>query len=230
MRFKTRTHAGQLLADILVKKYQGIDAVIYALPRGGVPLGFEVASALHMPLDLIIPRKIGHPTNPEYAICAITEAGETICNEQALTTIDADWLEQEQREEINEAKRRRECYLGDREPVPVTGKLAILVDDGIATGLTMRAAIRDLKTRHPGRITVAIPVIPDDTAKVLATEVDDVVALLIDPNYQGSVGSYYQYFYQLCDDEVLLLLNKLDKDNRPKPVDHPQQKDDNNKP
>jgi putative phosphoribosyl transferase len=216
MRFKTRTHAGQLLADILAKKYLGIDAVIYALPRGGVPLGFQVAATLNMPLDLIIPRKIGHPTNPEYAICAVTETGEEICNESALINIDSTWLEQQKEEEITEAKRRCECYLTDRESVPVTGKLAILVDDGIATGLTMRAAIRDLKNRNPAKIVVAIPVIPTDTAKTLGSEVDDVVALLIDPNYQGSVGSYYSYFYQLSDDEVILLLSKLDKDNRPK--------------
>ncbi|MBQ0713198.1 MAG: hypothetical protein KBT53_09575 [Porticoccus sp.] len=221
MRFKTRTHAGQLLAGALTKilatKYQGMDAVIYALPRGGVPLGYQVASALNMPLDLIIPRKIGHPSNPEYAIGAITETGEIICNEQTIADVDPIWLEQQKEEEIIEAKRRRECYLGDREPSVVTGKLAILVDDGIATGLTMRAAIRDVKTRHPDKIIVAIPVMPEETAKMLATEVDEVIALLIDSNYQGSVGSYYQYFHQLCDDEVIRLINQLDSDNRPKP-------------
>lgn len=221
MHFKTRTHAGQLLAGALTKilatKYQGMDAVIYVLPRGGVPLGFQVASALNMPLDLIIPRKIGHPSNPEYAIGAVTEAGEIICNEEAITDIDPAWLEQQKEEEIIEAKRRRECYLGVREPTFVTGKLAILVDDGIATGLTMRAAIRDVKSRRPDKIIVAIPVMPEKTAKMLATEVDEVVALLIDPNYQGSVGSYYQYFHQLCDDEVIRLINQLDTDNRPKP-------------
>ena len=220
MRFKTRTHAGQLLADVLAKKYQGVDAVIYALPRGGVPLGFQVAAALNMPLDLIIPRKIGHPSNPEYAICAVTETGEEICNESALINIDPTWLEQQKEEEITEAKRQHECYLGDREPSVVTGKLAILVDDGIATGLTMRAAIRDVKTRHPDKIIVAIPVMPGETAQMLSSEVVEVVevvALLIDPNYQGSVGSYYQYFHQLCDDEVMLLLNKLGEDNVPKP-------------
>lgn len=221
MHFKTRTHAGQLLAGALTKtlatKYQGMDAVVYALPRGGIPLGFQVALALNMPLDLIIPRKIGHPSNPEYAIGAVTEAGEIICNKEAIAGVDPIWLEQQKEEEIIEAKRRHECYLGDREPSVVTGKLAILVDDGIATGLTMRAAIRDVKTRHPDKIIAAIPVMPEETAQMLSSEVDEVVALLIDPNYQGSVGSYYQYFHQLCDDEVMLLLNKLGEDNVPKP-------------
>lgn len=216
MRFKTRTHAGQLLADVLAAKYQGVDAVIYALPRGGIPLGFQVAAVLSMPLDLIIPRKIGHPTNPEYAICAVTETGEKICNKSALINIDPTWLEQRESEEITEAKRRHECYLSGRGPISITGKLAILVDDGIATGLTMRAAIRDLKNRNPAKIVVAIPVMPADTAKTLDSEVDDVVVLLIDPHYQGSVGSYYSYFHQLSDDEVFFFLSKLDEDNCPK--------------
>lgn len=221
MHFKTRTHAGQQLAEalknVLAIKYQGMDSVIYALPRGGVPLGFQVATVLNMPLDLIIPRKIGHPSNPEFAICAVTEAGETICNAEAIADVDLTWLEQQKEEEKFEAKRRRECYLENREPCPVTGKLAILVDDGIATGLTMRAAIHDIKNQHPDKIIVAIPVMPEEMAKMLATEVDEVVALLIDPNYQGSVGSYYQYFHQLCDDEVIRLINQLDADNCPTP-------------
>ena len=114
-----------------------------------------------------------------------------------------------------EAKRRRKCYLSGLEPVAVKGLLAILVDDGIATGLTMRAAIRDLKNRQPDKIIVAISVIPSDTAKLLSSEVDDVVALQIDPLFQGSVGSYYQYFYPLSDEEVIHLLNQLDENNKP---------------
>jgi putative phosphoribosyl transferase len=220
MHFKTRTHAGQLLAaavtKIIATKYQGMDAVIYALPRGGVPLSFQIASALNMPVDLIIPRKIGHPSNPEYALGAVTETGEIICNEETIANLDPIWLEQQKEAGVIEAKRRRACYLEDRAPCPVTGKLAILVDDGIATGLTMRAAIHDIKKRHPDKIIVAIPVMPKETAKILAAEVDELAALLIDPNYQGSVGSYYQYFHQLCDDEVIRLINQLDADNRPK--------------
>jgi putative phosphoribosyl transferase len=219
MHFNTRAHAGKLLAKtlatFLTKKYPDMDAVIYALPRGGVPLGFEVALALDMPLDLIIPRKIGHPFNAEYAIGAVTENGDTICNETELAKLDSDWFKQERKEEMAEAKRRRKCYLSGREPVAVKGLLAILVDDGIATGLTMRAAIRDLKNRQPDKIIVAIPVIPSDAAKLLSSEVDDVVALQIDPLFQGSVGSYYQYFYQLSDEEVIRLLNQLDENNKP---------------
>lgn len=219
MRFNTRAHAGKLLAKtlatFLTEKHPDMDAVIYALPRGGVPLGFEVALALNMPLDLIIPRKIGHPFNPEYAIGAVTESGDTVCNEAELSKLDSNWFDQEAKKEMTEAKRRRECYLSGREPVAVKDKLAILVDDGIATGLTMRAAIRDLKNRQPDKTIVAIPVISEDTAKLLNSEANDVVALLIDPQYQGSVGSYYQYFYQLSDEEVIRILNQLDENKKP---------------
>jgi putative phosphoribosyl transferase len=111
MHFNTRTHAGKLLAKtlakFLTKKYPDMDAVIYALPRGGVPLGFEIALALDMPLDLIIPRKIGYPLNPEYAIGAVTENGDTVRNEVELAKLDPDWFEQELKEEMAEAKRRR---------------------------------------------------------------------------------------------------------------------------
>lgn len=214
MQFKTRTHAGKLLAEALVKtlnqKYPGQNAVVYALPRGGVPLGVEIASAAQLPLDLIIPRKIGHPSNPEYAIGAVSEGGDIICNDNELANVDTDWFERERNNEITEAKRRRQHYLDGRDSPSVKGKIAILTDDGIATGLTMRAAILDIKRREPEKIIVAIPVIPADTAKLLSTEVDDVVALLIEPEYQGSVGSYYQYFYQLCDEEVIRLLEKFD--------------------
>lgn len=215
MRFKTRLHAGELLAELVAEKYQDTEAVVYALPRGGVPLGFKVAEALNMPLDLIIPRKIGHPTNPEYAVGAVTEAGEAVVNEREVERLDQTWFEQERNDEMTEAKRRREHYLSDRNPVPVSGKVAILVDDGIATGLTMRAAIRDLKKRNPNKIVVAVPVIPSDTAKKFSSEVDDIAALLIDPYYLGSVGSYYSYFHQLSDEEVIQLINKLDENNRP---------------
>ncbi|WP_461480835.1 phosphoribosyltransferase [Porticoccus sp.] len=208
MLFRDRVDAGKRLAKALAAKYQGIDGVVYALPRGGVPLGVIVAGALHLPLDLIISRKIGHPYNPEYAICAVTEQGEVLCDEQELALVDKDWFERRVREEVDEAKRRRQCYLSGCEHLSVEGKLAILVDDGIATGLTMRAAIRDLKSRRPGRTVVAIPVIPADTAAVLQTEVDDVVAILVEPFYRGSVGSYYRDFPQLGDEEVSALLGE----------------------
>src|SRR3989344_1657662 len=144
MRFKDRADAGRKLAHAL-NKFKGRQGVVYALPRGGVVLGVEIAQALHMPLDLVIPRKIGHPISPEYAIGAVVENGEKVCNEMEVARIDPEWFRREVERERQEARRRRELYLGGREPAPVEGKTAIIVDDGIATGLTMEVAIRDVK-------------------------------------------------------------------------------------
>ena len=205
MRFRDRTDAGQKLAKLL-EKYKNRPGIVYPLPRGGVALGVEIARALGMPLDLIIPRKIGHPYNPEYAICAVTEQGVPICNETEVARVDPVWFKQRVEAERREARRRREHYLAGRAPLPVAGKIAILVDDGIATGLTMRAAIHDARQRKPARIVVAIPVAPKETAELLAREVDEVAALEVSDFYLGAVGAYYDYFPQLTDDEVIALL------------------------
>lgn len=203
--FKNRTDAGIKLAAAL-QHYKGMDAVVYALPRGGVVLGVEIAKALKLPLDLVIPRKIGHPHNPEYAICAVTEHGELLCNEAERRAVDPAWLKQAVEKEIQEATRRRETYLKGRPSVAVEGKTAIIVDDGIATGLTMRAAIKDLRARHPAKVVVAIPVCPADTAEVLRREADELVVLDIPLVYLGAVGAYYQDFPQVSDEEVIEFL------------------------
>jgi putative phosphoribosyl transferase len=205
MRFKDRSEAGKKLAQAL-DKYQGQEGIVYPLPRGGVVLGVEIALALRMPIDLIIPRKIGHPHNPEYAICAVAENGEKVCNDWEVARVDPQWLERQVEKERKEARRRRERYLGETQPLSVTGKLAILVDDGIATGLTMQAAIRDVQQRKPARVVVAIPVAPADTAAALARQVDEVVGLEITDSYRGAVGAYYDDFPQLTDAEVIELL------------------------
>jgi predicted phosphoribosyltransferase len=207
MRFTDRTEAGQKLASALAR-YRCHPGVVYPLPRGGVVLGVEIASYLHMPLDLIIPRKIGHPRNPEYAIGAVTEAGEMVCNEGEIAHVEPHWLAQRVAQERQEARRRRERYLGGKKPIAVAGKLAILVDDGIATGLTMRAAIGEVKRRHPAGVVVAIPVAPKDTAESLGREVDAVVGLEITNSYLGAVGAYYEQFPQVTDEEVIALLQR----------------------
>lgn len=205
MRFKNRVEAGEKLACAL-SKYANQEGIVYPLPRGGIPLGVEIAKALNMPLDLIIPRKIGHPLNPEYAICALAENGELVCNEWEVSQVDPDWFQEKVNSEREEARRRRERYLGGREPLPVAGKTVILVDDGIATGLTMRAAIRDAKYHHPVRVVVAIPVTPKDTAELLRQEVDELVALDIPEHYLGAVGAYYEEFPQITDEAVIAML------------------------
>ena len=208
MHFRDRAEAGRLLAQAL-KKYQKQDGVVYALPRGGVVLGVEVARALAMPLDLLIPRKIGHPLQPEYAICAVVESGEMVCNQQEVARVDPQWFRREVEAERQEARRRRELYLGGREPSPVEGKTAIIVDDGIATGLTMEVSIRDALRRRPAYLVVAVPVAPPDTVERLSREVDEFVVLDPSPYYLGAVGAYYDHFLQVTDDEVIALLRSV---------------------
>lgn len=208
MHFRDRTDAGQQLAQAL-SRYQDKKGIIYPLPRGGIVLGVEVAKVIHMPMDMIIPRKIGHPFNPEYAICAVTEHGEPVCNEQELAQVNQKWFQEQVKNARQEARRRRELYLGKRKPLDVKNKTAILVDDGIATGLTMRAAIQDVRQRKPARIVVAIPISPMDTAAQLRREVDEVVALDTPEFYLGAVGAYYDDFAQVTDEEVITLLQSL---------------------
>jgi putative phosphoribosyl transferase len=208
MRFKDRADAGRKLAQAL-DAYANRDGVVYALPRGGVVLGVEVARALRMPLDLLIPRKLGHPLQPEYAIGAVVESGEMVVNQWEVSRVDPQWFRQEVEAERREARRRRELYLGGRAPAAVKGKVAIIVDDGIATGLTMEVAIRDARRREPGRLVVAVPVAPPETVERLAREVDEFVVLDRSPYYLGAVGAYYDYFTQVSDDEVVALLRSM---------------------
>ncbi len=205
MYFKDRADAGKKLSKAL-EKYRNKDAVIYALPRGGVILGKEISKQLGLPLDLIITRKIGHPFQHEYAICAIAEDGEMICNESEKRLIQKKWLEKEMLNERNEAKRRREIYRGGRKPQSAKGKIAIIVDDGVATGLTMELAVLEIKKDRPKMLIVAVPVIPKDTAEKFKKEIDELVALDIPEDYLGSVGSYYQEFAQVSDSEVVEIL------------------------
>ncbi|MDP3880764.1 MAG: phosphoribosyltransferase family protein [bacterium] len=207
MHFKNRKEAGKLLAEKLLD-FKEDRPVIYALPRGGVPLGYEIAKALNASLDLVIARKIGDPLNPEYAICAISEDGEMICNEEELEKVDPAWFEMSVDSQKEEAKRRRKVYLARKRHISAEGKTAIIVDDGVATGLTVRAALRSLRRERPKRIVVAIPVIPHTTLVELMHEADEVVALLDSRKYLGAVGAYYESFPQVSDKRVLALLEK----------------------
>ena len=217
MEFRDRVDAGQQLAEKLAA-YRESDAVVLALPRGGVVVGVQVARALHVPLDVIIARKIGHPQAPEYAICAVTESGSLLCNEAERARVDDAWFERAVARERAEARRRREAYQAGRSPTPLAGKIAILVDDGIATGLTMRAAILEVKAQRPREIIIAIPVIPPETATVLRREVAQVITVDIPPVFLGAVGAYYQDFRQVEDEEVMHLLHDDSHVNDEQPV------------
>lgn len=210
MIFRDRKDAGIKLANAL-ERYVGQDVIIFALPRGGVPLGFEIARKLDAPLDLIITKKIGHPMNAEYAICALAEDGSPVCNAAEVSHVDPGWLKEETKRVRREIKRRREKYMGEITTHPVAGKTAIIVDDGIATGLTMIAAIEEIKSRKPKRLVVAIPVTPYDTAQRLKSMVDDLVSLDVDEHYLGAVGAYYEDFSQVEDSEVISLLKSASK-------------------
>jgi len=207
VRFRDRRHAGEVLAQRLAP-WIGRTGVVLALPRGGVPLAAVVAPRLRMPLDLIIPRKIGHPHNPEYAVAAVVESGARDINRVEVAGLDTGGSDQAAERAQQEALRRRRCYLGERSPCALEGKAVILVDDGIATGLTMEAAIQDAKARGAQELVVAVPVVPADTARRLARMVSQVVAVEIAEHYLGAVGAYYDDFSQLSDQDVIELLKQ----------------------
>lgn len=206
--FKNRIEAGQRLAEKLMK-YKDENPVVLALPRGGVVLGKEIAKALDCPLDLVITRKIGHPMSPEYAIGAITVGGETILNEEETSRVDQEWLRNEKETQQEEAKRRQKAYLENRKPIELKNKTAIIVDDGIATGLTMRAAIKEVQMKNPAKTVVAVPVTPIDAYEKISKDVDEFVALSVPDYFLGAIGSYYEDFRQVGDDEVIAIMQKF---------------------
>ena len=202
--FLDRVDAGKKLAQALLA-YKGQHPVVYALPRGGVVLGVEVARALEAPLDLIVVRKIGHPFQPEYAIGAVAEDGYVVTNPDEVARLDKRWLDRATAAEFKEAQRRRTLFLQGRERVEVKDKIAIIVDDGLATGLSMTAAIHEIRSRRPQKVVVAVPVAAAETLDKLRPEVDDLVVLYI-PEWFGAVGVFYQRFDQVSDEEVVALM------------------------
>lgn len=202
--FKDRRDAGRQLGHLL-EKYKDHEVVVYGLPRGGVVVAEEIANFLHAPLDLIFAHKIGHPYQPEYAIAAVSESGHLVGASHELLTVGEVWLEKAKKHQLEEMARRRTAYLGGKKDQPSKDKIAILVDDGIATGLTMQVAIKELQGRHPKKIVVAVPVSPLRTAQLLQALGTEVVAIEIPEDYKflGAVGAYYDEFYQVEDDEVI---------------------------
>jgi len=202
--FVDRIDAGKKLADALIG-YKGQPVVVYGLPRGGVVLGVEVARGLEAPLDLIVVRKIGHPFQPEYAIGAVAEDGYVVTNPDEVATLDQRWLDLATAAELKEAQRRRNLFLQGRSPVAIKDKIAIIVDDGLATGLSMSAAIHEIRGRGPKKLVVAVPVAAAESVDKLRPEVDDLVVLYIPP-WLGAIGTFYQRFDQVSDEEVVALM------------------------
>ncbi|MBI2719716.1 MAG: phosphoribosyltransferase [Rhizobiales bacterium] len=206
--FASRMEAGKLLAERLEMRHFE-EPVVLALPRGGVPVALEVARALKAPLDLILVRKIGVPWQPELAAAAIVdgERRELVFNEEvmALTGVHKEEIERLAEKQIAEIERRRALYLKDRQPVAMAGKTAIVIDDGIATGTTAKAALQALRKRGPKRLVLAVPVAPPDTIEELRPHVDEIVCLE-QPTPFYAIGAFYRDFHQVEDEEVVAML------------------------
>lgn len=207
--FNDRTDAGKRLARKL-EAYAGKDAIVLALPRGGVVTGYEIAEALSLPLDIIAVRKVGHPSEPEYAVGAVDESGASLLNEEETGFIPMALLQKEIAKELAEARRRSVVYRGGRVPLGLAGKTVIIADDGIATGLTMRLAVRFVKIQKPKRIVVAVPIAPFEAIRDLEEEgVDEVVVLEPPEAFAGAIGVHYLHFDQVEDAEVITLLQSI---------------------
>lgn len=206
-RFPDRAAAGRALAALLMPYADDADALVLALPRGGVPVAFEVARALEAPLDLMLVRKLGVPGHEELAFGAIAEGGLRVFNADVLAEAGlADGLiERVTAAEAGELARRAAAYRGDRPPPALRGRAVILIDDGLATGATMRAAIASARARHAARVVVAVPVAARSTARELRPLVDDLVVAMT-PDRFGALGFWYRDFSQVSDAEVRDLL------------------------
>ena len=217
VRFASRAEAGRRLAA-RVAALRLDRPVVYALPRGGLPVAAEIADALAAPLDLVLVRKIGAPGQPELALGAVAEgeAGTMVLNPDivGLTGATEAFIAAARNRGLAEIERRRQVYLGGRVRPDPRGRTAVVVDDGLATGATARAALRALRRRGPSRLLLAVPVAPTDTLAALGAEADEVVCLHA-ARHLGSVGAFYEDFHQLTDEEVIRLLDAAAKQRPP---------------
>lgn len=206
--YRDRHHAGETLAgEIAARGYT--DIVLLAVPRGGIVVAAPVARRLGVPLGVLVTRKLGHPANPEVAIGAVMADGTAVLDHDLIraTGVTDEYLDRAIAREHAEIGRRMTAYTGSSAPPAVAGRTALVVDDGIATGYTIRAAIAWLKTLGPARVVVAVPVAPPDTVAALAGEVDEVICSLQPENFMA-VGMHYREFPQNTDDEILAILKE----------------------
>lgn len=206
--FRDRSDAGQQLAAKLLH-LGDFNPVVLALPRGGVPVGFEIARVLDAPLDLVLVRKIGVPWQPELALGAVTDGGDPeVFIDRTLATelgIDEQYITSETKRQVEELERRRRVYRAGRAPIEIAGRAAIVVDDGIATGATMRVALQATRRRNPSRLVLAVPVAAPDSLDRLRPETDEIVCVET-PAGLGAIGFFYRDFHQVSDAEVTTIL------------------------
>lgn len=206
--FSDREEAGKMLA-LKLTEYSNKDTIVLAIPRGGVVIGYQVAHELKAPLDIIVPRKIGAPYNPELAIGAVAEDGSLSLDESAVMymNIPKSYIEEESRRQITEIRRRLKLYRGETPYPMLQDHVIIIVDDGIATGSTIKAAIASIRKKKPKSVVVAVPVAPRSTVKNLEKEADRVICLST-PEFFYAIGQFYVDFSQTTDGEVIRLLKK----------------------
>ncbi len=207
--FKDRKQAGKELGAALLK-YKGQNPVILAIPRGGVPVAYEVAIALDAPLDIVVVRKLGAPGQPELGIGALVDGDhpQGVLNQEIIAelAVSQDYLDREVARQLKEIRRRQQAYRGGRGPEKLEGRTVIVIDDGIATGGSMRAALRGVRRSNPKRLVMAVPVAPRETIDSLRPEVDDLVCLST-PEFFAAIGEFYEDFRQTSDKEVTELLD-----------------------
>ena len=207
--FKDRRDAGRKLAQELLPYAGRSDVTVLALPRGGVPVAYEVARALNAPLDIFIVRKLGLPGHEELAIGAIASGGVRVLNHDIVQALKVPQtlIDTVTRQELQELERRERAYRGDRPPPEVRGRTVILVDDGLATGASMRAAVAALRAQNPARIVVGVPTAAPETCQAFESEVDEIVCAMTPEPFYG-VGRWYEDFSQTTDEEVRALLEE----------------------
>jgi putative phosphoribosyl transferase len=206
--FEDRRDAGRKLAAKL-SRFRGERCVVFGLPRGGVPVGYEISRSLGAPLDVFVSRKLGAPGQPEFGIGAVAAGGVRVLSTDVIRRlgISEEYVERITAQEVAEVNRRLRFFRGGRPEMGVEGRIAILVDDGLATGVTARAAVEALKLRKPGRLILAAPVCAAQTAELFLSRVDELLCLA-SPSDLGAIGLWYKNFDQTTDEEVVRLLEK----------------------
>ena len=212
--FRDRIDAAQRLIEKL-KEHRIEDGIVLAVPRGGVPVGYEIAKALRLPLEIFLSKKIGHPNNPEFAIGSVTLNG-TVVNENVMGA-DEEYITGQSKKILRELKERFKTFMGNKKSTDLKGKTIILTDDGVATGSTLISAVESIRKSDPKKIIIAVPVSPPETARILKQLADEFICLYTPSDFFG-VGQYYYDFSQVEDEEVVQLLKHAN--NRQEKIIH----------